>query len=642
MAGMSDTRSQPYDDGIAALLDRVNIGVFRVDNQTGLICRANEALARIVGAPSAADLIGANVLSHYADPAERQEALARFMSNPEVRERGFTRLEAKRLRADTGEPIDVLLTVVFRFGADGEVEAIDALMEDIGERKRAEKAYREGEARFRLIFESTAIGMAICDASWTVTRANESFRQFLGLGDDAILKSDVRAFLVEEDRDRLLARQSPEHRGLELRFSGRGGELRWGLTDVVWLQGTTGAPHSAVLMVQDLTERKRLEATMVRIAKLESLAVLAGGVAHDFNNMLTGILANVSLARSGRLKPEDVDRVLASAEQAAVRASDLTRQLLTFSRGGTPVTKPMRLRPLLDEAVNLTVSGSNVRVRLEIAREHAMAVCDPSQLGQVFANLLLNAQQAMPLGGEIVVRVDDVLVDAASLLPLAQGRYVRVSVVDSGLGIPEEHLGRVFDPYFTTKETGSGIGLASAHSIIRKHGGHIEAESQLGHGATFRVYIPEPEGVGLSPEPRSGESPTLPAGARVLVMDDEFDVRAVLADILRAAGISVDTTEDGREAIAAYRDAMKSGARYDAVILDLTVPGGMGGKEAMRAILEADPDAVGIVSSGYSAGTTLAEYRQHGFSGVLPKPYTVDELSECLANALTGTNRENR
>lgn len=391
-----------------------------------------------------------------------------------------------------------------------------------------------------------------------------------------------------------------------------------------------GAPADCIF-VRDITERRRLEEERQRVKQLESIGVLAGGIAHDFNNILTGILGNVSLAKIYSEQPE-VQETLEKAEKACLRARDLTRQLLTFAKGGTPVRLPTSIAELVQESASFVLRGSPVRAEFGFASDLWAAEVDEGQIGQVIQNLVLNAREAMPQGGVVRIGCTNVTVDSPSPLPLAPGRYVCITVEDEGLGIPKEHLPRIFEPYFTTKQTGHGLGLAVVYSIVRRHGGHITVESELGKGSRFAVYLPAAD----NPLPRRKEGgPGLPQGkGRVLVMDDEEAVREAARAMLEHLGYQVEVTEDGAEAVARYQAALEAGQPFCAAILDLTVPGGVGGLEAAQELLQLDPEARLIVSSGYYAGSIMSEFAQHGFRSCLAKPYRPDDLAKALQEAL--------
>jgi PAS domain S-box-containing protein len=376
-------------------------------------------------------------------------------------------------------------------------------------------------------------------------------------------------------------------------------------------------------------ERELLEQERLRAAKLESIGTLAGGIAHDFNNLLTGIMGNIGLART-YIKPSDrAFEMLDEAEKAAVRARDLTQQLLTFARGGKPVKDLIKIAELIKESATFALRGSNVRLELSLPGDLWSVEADEGQISQVINNLVINADEAMPAGGILRIGASNFVVKRAGALPLARGNYVRLDVKDMGVGISQEHLERIFEPYFTTKQKGSGLGLTTAYSIVTNHGGNIFAESTLNEGSAFHVYLPASKKAAKEEGKAAGEKPGQ-AGGKVLVMDDEEIIRKMLSNMLKLAGYEAELTGDGAEALERYAQTMKSGKPFDAVIMDLTVPGGMGGKEAIKKLLHLDPDARVIVSSGYATDPIMSEYKKYGFSAVIAKPYSVKQLEETL------------
>jgi len=379
---------------------------------------------------------------------------------------------------------------------------------------------------------------------------------------------------------------------------------------------------------QEVAERERMETELTRAQKLESLGLLAGGIAHDFNNLLGAIMGNLSLAMLDVDPANPASHQLAKAEQASLRAQELTRQLLTFSRGGTPVKKLIALAGVISEAAGFALQSSRVLHELAIPKGLWPVEADEGQMMQVFNNLLINADQAMPSGGIIRIFAQNITLGPGNGLPLGAGPYVKISVADEGAGIPAEHMEKVFEPFFTTKQKGSGLGLAVSYSIIRKHEGLITVESEPGRGTTFHIYLPASQREVVF----SWRDDTFTKGnGHILVMDDEEEMRNTTGDMLVRLGYTVDYAGEGGEAIAKYRQAQEAGQPFGAVIMDLTVPGGMGGKEAVRKLLEIDPAARIIVSSGYSHDPVMSDFRSYGFQGLVTKPYRLHDLSEVVA-----------
>ncbi|MFW5739858.1 MAG: hybrid sensor histidine kinase/response regulator, partial [Myxococcota bacterium] len=380
----------------------------------------------------------------------------------------------------------------------------------------------------------------------------------------------------------------------------------------------------------DITERTRLEDELHKAQKLESLGLLAGGIAHDFNNILTAIVGGIALAQRSAEKPELQRETLEISEKACMRARELTQQLLTFSRGGAPVRRPGSIAELLQETARFALRGSNVRCELSLAGDLRIVEMDAGQMSQVVNNLLLNAAQAMPQGGTVTLRADNhTLEQPDSRLPtLHPGSYVRISVHDEGEGIPQQFLPNIFDPYFTTKPNGTGLGLATCYSIVRRHEGYIDVESTPGQGTTFHIYLPSTQ----KTRPPSDDPPVPESrrGGTILMMDDDPMVREVGTEMLRALGFEVVVATDGRQAVSAYQTALAQDRRFDAVILDLTVAGGMGGREAASLLRQLDPQARLIASSGYSTDPVMADHAKYGFDGVVAKPYVPEDLDRAM------------
>ena len=407
-------------------------------------------------------------------------------------------------------------------------------------------------------------------------------------------------------------------RPFEIKVACKNGEIRHAIAN------TQLIGKRIVVILTDITERELLRNELIKMQKLESIGVL------------TGIMGNLSYAQV-LLEPGHKARApLDSAEQASARAAELTKQLLTFARGGEPIRQTTSAAALVNEALSLMLRGSRVRGEAQIAADVWAVQVDAGPISQVLNNIIINAVQAMPDGGVLRIVAENAVIERDSLQALAVGKYVRIRLIDTGRGIAPEILDRVFEPYFSTKATGSGLGLASAYSILTRHGGSIAVESTIGSGATFTLHLPAtqaapataPAPVGEAPSSERSDSPL------ILVMDDEAAICDIAAAMLGYLGYEVDTCADGTTATRLYEAALIAGRPYAAVIMDLTIPGGMGGKEAAKLILDRRPGARLIVSSGYSHDPIMADYLSHGFCGVLAKPYKVAELGRVLTNAL--------
>ncbi|MDA8165817.1 MAG: PAS domain S-box protein [Desulfobacteraceae bacterium] len=513
---------------------------------------------------------------------------------------------------------------------DGRVIGLVYSLRETTRYKHAELALADSEKRFRTLAAATFEGIAVIEEGRFVD-ANEQLLKIYGCDRQDIIGHPVAELLLPEDRERVLSnilagRESVTEHDLVRKDGSRVTLEAHGQTML-----SEGRPVRFAA-VRDITERKRAEEERQKAQRLESIGLLAGGIAHDFNNILTAILGNITLARMF-LPPGDkaADR-LAVAEQASVRARGLAQQLLTFAKGGAPIKVTAAVPHLLREAVGLALRGEKVRDEYLFPEDLWPVEADESQLNQAISNLAINAVEAMPEGGVVAVAAANILLPENNNLGLPAGQYVRIDIKDQGGGIDPEIRERVFDPYFTTKEQGSGLGLAISFSIAKRHGGTVIFDSEPGQGSTFSLFLPASQKKAVPATVASGE--VIAGTGRVLVMDDEETVGAIAIEMLRVLGYRGERVKDGAGAIVAYRQALEAGDPFDAVIADLTVPGGMGGKETVRRLLGIDPRARVIVSSGYANDPVMSDYRAYGFRGVIPKPFRLSDLSRTLKEVI--------
>ena len=541
-----------------------------------------------------------------------------------------------RLKHKSGEWVWVLdRGKVIERDAHGEPVRTCGTHQDITARKQAEANLRQSEEKYRLVFEKAPLGIMHYDQTGTITDCNEKFAEIIGAPKEQFIGFNMMRQLRDAKMREAVAASLKGETGYYQGdyLSVTAGKLCSVRAIFQPIFSPDGLLLGGVTIFEDITERKHAEQERLRLDKLESLGVLAGGIAHDFNNILMIILGSISLATLVPSASEARER-LAAAEAACGQGQSLAQQLLTFAKGGAPIKKPQDLKGIIQEAARLALSGSQARVEFSLPEHLWRVEVDRGQMHQVFSNLLINADQAMPTGGLIHIQAENLTEAEASRRSLPAGKYVVVTLADQGMGIAPEHLERIFDPYFTTKQKGSGIGLATVYSIVTQHGGRITVDSHLGRGTSFRVYLPALEGT--APDEQLRDARPAPGQGRILVMDDEPLVREVVGKMLRALGYEPLLAQDGREALELYAREQASGEPLAAVILDLTIPGGMGGMATIQHLLAQDPQVKAIVSSGYGGDSIMAEFKSHGFRGVIAKPYRLEELGKVLHEVLNG------
>ncbi len=514
-----------------------------------------------------------------------------------------------------------------------------AVGRDVTERKKAEEALKQSETNFRKLAETSPALIYVFKED-QLLYANSRSKLTMGYIDDEIPRLDAWE-LIHPDYSGIVQNAFIDRRKgklvapYEVKLIGKQGQQIWGYlsADIIEYEG-----QEALLgVVIDISERKKMEEELLQATKLESLGILAGGIAHDFNNILTVISGNISLARMIMDAENEISELLNEVEKAAFQARDLTQQLLTFSKGGAPIKESASIQDLLIDSASFVLRGSNVSCKFAIQDDLWMVNVDKGQISQVVNNLIINADQAMPEGGSIQLAAENFLTPAAGL-SLPAGKYVKISIKDQGIGIPEKHLTKVFDPYFTTKQKGHGLGLATCYSIIKKHAGDIKIQSEFGVGSTITIYLPACPEVAvvkkdLPPRALFGQG-------KILIMDDEAVVRETLGRMLKHLGYNTVFASDGHEAIELYLIAQEIGEPYDAVIMDLTIAGGMGGKEAVKRLLCIDSQAKVLVSSGYSNDPVMADFKQYGFCGIIPKPYEIAGVNQVLYEVLANDQRD--
>ena len=521
--------------------------------------------------------------------------------------------------------------------AAGHITGVISLGLDITEQKRAKDALTLSELQHRSTLDSLADGVHVVDRDLHLVLYNRTLVEWLraqGIPFEPQGRTvfEVFPFLPPRVRDEyrhVLATGETQVTEETTRINGE--DVVTETRKIPVFEG--GKVVRVITVLRDRTEQRRLEREFLKEQKLESIGLLAGGIAHDFNNLLTGILANLAVARQQAGAGGELTHVLDDAHRAAERARTLTQRLLTFSGGGAPICAPIALAPLVGEARELALASSFVGCDVRLPDGLWQLNADAGQIAQVLQNLLLNARQAMPRGGRLEIAAENCAVGPDTPLPIAPGHYVRLAVKDQGVGIAPENLSRLFTPYFSTRQGGRGLGLAAAHSIVRRHGGCIAVQSELGVGSTFTIYLPAADAPATAPPPPAPR-PAPAAGHRVLVMDDDEIIRRAARRLLQARGHDVELAADGAEAIEVFARAQEAGRPFDAVVLDLTVLEGMGGEECLQRLRQIAPAVRAILCSGYSQGPAIADFRKLGFQSVLRKPFSLDDLCRAIDAAV--------
>jgi PAS domain S-box-containing protein len=648
-----------------SIFEKSPIGIEIYDSEGWLIA-ANKSSLDIFGVSSIEALKGFNFFNdHYVTDEIRDRLLKDETVKYKV---AFDFDEAKKSglfeTAKSGLVyLDILITPLkgIRTGISG---GYLFQVQDVTERELAEEALRESEAKWRSLAESAPDTILTTGRDGTIQFINQTPA---GLTVQEALGTKVYDYVMEEYQgivkealESVFLSGNPCH--YETAARGPYDSIAWYATRVgpitindevisavmitsdiserkemenellryhehlqdVVDERTAELKETAESLELEIIERKKMEEELLRAQKLESVGILAGGIAHDFNNALTAILNNIFIAKTSLTQKDKALSRLEAAENAVQRARGLTSQLLTFSMGGEPVKKKFHIANLVRDASDFAVRGSNVKCEFDIAEDLWPVEADEGQLSQVISNLVINADHAMPEGGTVQVGAANVNLSEKDTPMLKGGRYIKLSVEDHGIGIPEAHLQKIFDPYFSTKQKGSGLGLATSYSIVTKHGGFIVVKPGAVSGTTFYVYLPASEDISAHEEQIAEE---LMAGkGNVLLMEDEALIAKSVVMGLVELGFKAAHVPDGESAIESFREAEETGNPFDVVVLDLTVPGGMGGREALKKLREINPDVKAIVASGYSNDPVMSNFRKYGFSSVLPKPYSIEDL----------------
>ena len=519
------------------------------------------------------------------------------------------------------------------------------LLEQNEEMASSRQTLEEERHRYQELFDFAPDGYLVTDTEGIILDANNAATSLFNLSRSLLIGKPLAIFVRNEEHLAFRSRLAELKKGTVVQndnweitmLSGKRTTVPVSIT-VGKVIASRGSTVELRWLLRDITKRRQQEEELQKADKLESVGVLAGGIAHDLNNFLTVILGNLSLVKNRTKEDHKVTRYLQHMEEAIAQTENLTRQMLTFSKGGKPLTQAVSICRLIEEDSAFALSGSKTRCELLLSEDLPLVEIDRGQITQVITNLLINADQAMKVGGTIKIRAEKLVVTGKNgTLPLQPGNYVALTITDEGVGISSQNLPKIFDPYFSTKEHGNGLGLAICYSIMKKHGGHISVQSVAGIGTSFIIYLPVSS---IQAEKEVQEDRLIMGEGKVLLMEDEESVRQTANEMLTFLGYDVALASDGTEALGLYKKAFLSDHPFDVVITDLTVRGGMGGKMTVSELIKVNPDVKAIVSSGYSSDA-LSDYKKYGFYDVIAKPYRLQELGKVLSRVILGSKKYN-
>jgi PAS domain S-box-containing protein len=514
-------------------------------------------------------------------------------------------------------------------------EGAIVISQDITERIKNQKALKKNEQRFRLIVETMPSLLAITDKEGKNLYVSPNCKEITGYSKKELEKNFIW-WVHEDDMDRakkVFDKSFKEHsdgRNFEYKAVKKDGKIWYASSSWEPIIDEKGDFQGMILQTIDISDKKIMEQEIAKAQKLESIGILAGGIAHDFNNFLTGIIGNISLAKLKTDPKDEIYEILTESEKAAHSAKTLTHQILTFSKGGVPIKEKTDIKNLIKDSTNFAIVGSNINCEFDLQENLWEVTIDIAQVNQVVNNIILNALEAIPEEGTIIIKAENSEIEEASNLPLKKGKYVKITFKDTGTGIPGENIHKIFDPFFTTKENGSGLGLATVFSIIKKHEGFIYAESEVGKGTSFHIYLPASMDSKKEKQQKEKKEKIIKSSGKILIMDDKSFIRKSAERALNIYGYDVSGAENGEEALSLYKKALDEKKPYDVVILDLTVPGAMGGLKTLKELRKIDPNVRAIVSSGYSDDPIMSEHEKFGFNAIIKKPYEYFELAEAV------------
>ncbi len=583
--------------------------------------------------------IGMKLKDQYVSPEERDRFLSKLQKN------GFVNEFEAQLKRKDGTIWWASTNAHFSKDQVNNIIGIEGVTRDVTERKQMEKTLQQSLDFREQILSKSPVGISIYNAeSGQCVATSNSMAEIIGATKKQVLAQNFYDIESWKTSDLLNTAKSALRENslkkIEVSVESTFGEKV--SASCHFASFISGDQKYLLFMLADITdlkvaekEKDKFEAQVQQAQKLEAIGTLAGGIAHDFNNMLSVITGNISYALSSLNKDGELYNVLSEAQKGVKQAQTLTQQLLTFSKGGEPVKKIADINQLIKETTQFVISGANVRCEFDLSNSLSNVEVDTGQINQVISNLVINANQSMPDGGIIYIKTENIKIEGEKSIPLPDGQYIKITVEDQGIGISKNHIEKIFDPFFTTKQKGNGLGLSTVYSIIKKHNGHISAYSEIEKGTSFHIYIPASQKE-LKRNENNLEVSHQGQG-KILIMDDQEPILTMVELMLNQMGYETSSAIDGSQAVEIYKDALSTEKPFDLVVLDLTVPGGMGGLKTIIELLKIDPNVNAIVSSGYSNNPIMANYEDYGFCGVVPKPYTMSHLSEVL-NQIFGEN----
>ncbi len=616
---------------IRAIIENILDGMIIVD-RAGTITLMNPAAERLFGCGKH-EMLNQAFLT-LVPQAYNTEADLQLVDWEEFTKRtGTTVLAVGRTRRHVTFPIEISLA---KMTVDQSTLYV-AMIRDVTERKRFEREIAAEKENLAVTLRSIGDGVITTDVQGKIIMINQAAEALTGWTAEEAKGHPLKSvFKISID----LAAPT---RGQRSTYRNEAYSLLLKLPSNATLVSRDGTEHLIEQVVSPIRDRRNEVAGVVLVFRdiiereHKQLGLLAGGIAHDFNNLLTAIMGNISLASLLIPATDEMTTRLADAKNASMRARDLAQQLLTFARGGAPIKKTASLTRLVQDTVSFCLRGSQSRSECDLEDNLWPSEIDSGQISQVIANLVVNAEQAMPTGGTLHVTCENFRHGSGknAMVPdLPSGEFVKITIRDEGVGIPEQNLKRIFDPYFTTKPKGNGLGLATAYSIVKHHKGLITVESEVNKGSTFTLYLPAAAHVAVPEETGYAGVKELSGTGRVLIVDDEEAIRTLVEFTLTHLGYKVCSAATALEGVELYRQKLQAGERFDCVILDLTLPGGIGGRDALKLLLEIDPSVNAIVSSGYAMDATMSHYQDFGFRGVITKPYEAAELGRTVREVI--------